>query len=430
MPFRLPPAQAWADVPVEKVEQLIEASRRNGWRAALRDTAGVAPFFAKRLNDIGLGNWHLLLLCDPRSRALDVGCGFGSLPLGLAEHFQCVVGAEMLPERLCYARLRAEQEPWPNARFVRSTGMQLPFADHSFELVTMNGVLEWAGLYETGAPRMLQRRMLEEARRVATDAGFVAVAIENRYALESLLSLPDTHTGLHLVTAMPRGMADVVSRLRTGEPYRVHLYNRRGYRALLADAGFRDVAVLDLISSYNDYDFVVRPDDASSYRFLWEQGLVRSFFGPAGRARKLLARTRPGALGAVSYAYLVVGGRTVTTALDREHALWDAAAAWGVDRGQARFACRGTRPGTLAIVTHDGQRVQGIVELGRHLGATSAAPSILPDILAARLATSLSAAGRGTFNGIEARVYGRRRVSDYRRSPLPPSAASASVASP
>jgi ubiquinone/menaquinone biosynthesis C-methylase UbiE len=407
MPFKLPPARAWADIPAEQVEELIETSRRAGWRAALRDTTRTAPFFASRLNNTGLGNWHLLLLRDPCARALDIGCGFGSLPLGLAEHFTCAIGAEMLPERLRYASLRAEQEPWPNARFVRSSGLQLPFAPHSFDLVTMNGVLEWAGLYSAGAPRRLQQRMLEEARRVATPDGFVAVAIENRFALESLLSLPDTHTSLHFVTAMPRVMADVVSRLRTSEPYRVYLYGRSGYRALLSDAGFRDVAILDLVSSYNDYDVVVRTDDALSYRFLWEHGLVRSFFGAAGRVRKVLARTRPGVLGRLSYAYLVVGGASVTTALDPAHAFWRAAREWGVEPGLARFACRGTRTGTMVIVTHDGQRARGIIEIGRRLGPPTPCPALLPDAVAAQLTPKMRAAGAGTFNGIEARAYER-----------------------
>lgn len=408
MPLRLPPARAWADVPVPQVEALISASRRQGWRAALEELAAAEPFFTARLRNLGLGNWHLLLLRNPNGRALDVGCGFGSLPLGLADHFACVVGAEMLPERLRYASLRAQQEPWPNAHFVRASGLRLPLADRSFDLVTMNGVLEWAGLYDGADPTVLQQRMLEEARRVSTPDGVVAVAIENRYALESLLGLPDTHTGLHFVTAMPRALADLTSRVRTGQPYRVRLCDRRGYHALFAAAGFRGTTVLDLVSSYNDYDFVVHPDDAASYRFLWTRDLVRSFFAPAGRVRRMLARRRPRSLGRVSYAYLVVGdtdGASSRTVLDAGHPFWAAAAAWGLEPGAARFACRGTRTGTMAVVTHDGERVRGLVELGPAPSDASGAPTTLPAALAARLLPEVVPGGEGTFHGIAARVY-------------------------
>jgi ubiquinone/menaquinone biosynthesis C-methylase UbiE len=405
MATTLPPARAWADVPVDEVERLIAASRDRGWRAALRDASVAAPFFGARLNNLGLANWHLLLACDPRGKALDVGCGFGTIPLGLADHFSLAAGAEMLPERLRYAALRARQEPWPNAHFVRSHGACLPFPSGSFDLVTMNGVLEWAALYSEGDPRSLQRTMLRETRRVARSDGFVAVAIENRYALESLLALPDTHTGLHFVTALPRPVANLLSRARAGQPYRAYLYGHAEYRALFADAGFHDVSVLDLISSYNDYDFVVRTDDAPSYRLLWERGMVRSFYGAAGRARRSLARWRPGLLGRLCYAYLVVGGEAVATLLDENHPFWRVASAWGAEPGRARFACRGTRPGTIALLTHDGSRVRSLVELGRGLDLAAPQPDVLPTEIAERIAPSLALGGAGTFHGIGCRVY-------------------------
>lgn len=401
----LPSPRAWADVPTAQVEKLITESRRIGWRAALSDAAVGAPFFGARLGNLGLANWHMLLARAPREKALDVGCGFGTIPLGLAHHFSTAVGAEMLPERLRYAALRARQEARPNAHFVRSHGARLPFADRTFDLVTMNGVLEWAALYSEGEPRSLQVAMLQEMRRVTARGGVAAVAIENRYALETLLALADTHTGLHFVPAMPRQVADLVSRLRLHRPYRVFLYARREYSDLFMDAGFRDVSVLDLVSSYNDYDFVVRPDDAATYRLLWEREIVRTFYGPAGRVRKVLASWSPGLLGQLSYAYLVVGGESAANVLDDDHPLWKAASAWGAEPGRARFACPGVQPGTIAVLTHDGERIRSLVELGCALDGRGAEASVMPEALAKELVPSLSSAGAGTFNEVDCRVY-------------------------
>ena len=401
----LPYYRAWADVPVAQVERLISESRRVGWRAALGDAAVGAPFFGERLGNLRLANWHMLLARSPSGAALDVGCGFGTLPLGLAEHFRTTVGAEMLPERLRYATLRARQEPWPNAHFVRSHGARLPLADASFDLVTMNGVLEWAALYSDGEPRSLQTAMLREMRRVAREDGVVAVAIENRYALESLLALSDTHTGLTFVTAMPRGVADLVSRLRRREPYRAFLYSYDEYKQLFRDAGFEDVTLLDLVSSYNDYDFVVRPDDARTYRYLWEQRMVRSFYRPAAWTRRGLARWKPILLGKLSYAYLVIGGRSTITLLDERHPFWGAAAAWGADPGPARFAAPGDRPGAATIFTHDGERILSLLELGPAPGGSSTGR--LPASVRRSGARSLPnrLAGSGEFNGISCRVF-------------------------
>jgi SAM-dependent methyltransferase len=401
----LPYYRAWADVPVAQIEKLIVESQRVGWRAALDAAAVAAPFFGSRLGKLGLANWHVLLARCPGGAALDVGCGFGTLPLGLADRFRLTVGAEMLPERLRYAALRARQEPWPNAHFIRSHGAHLPLADSSFDLVTMNGVLEWAALYSEGDPRSLQVEMLSEARRVTNDSGLVAVAIENRYALESLLALADTHTGLEFVTALPRPAADLVSRIRRRGPYRVFLYSHDEYRDLLHDAGFGEVTLLDLVSSYNDYDFIVQPDDALTYRFLWKRGMVRSFYRPAAWARKWLAHRKPELLGKLSYAYLVVGGRSAATLLDERHPFWSAASAWGAEPGVARFASPGQRPGDATIFTHDGERILSLVELGP--GSAEAVCARRPSPVAWRGARELTAAmaGSGEFHGLESRAY-------------------------
>jgi ubiquinone/menaquinone biosynthesis C-methylase UbiE len=407
----LPYYRAWGDVPTAQVEKLISESRRVGWRAALGDAAVGAPFFGERLGNLRLANWHMLLARSPSGSALDVGCGFGTLPLGLARHFRTSVGAEMLHERLRYAALRAYQEACPNAFYVRSHGARLPLADATFDLVTMNGVLEWAALYSDGDPRSLQVAMLRELRRVAREDGVVAVAIENRYALESLLALSDTHTGLTFITALPRGAADLVSRLRRHEPYRVFLYSRREYEALFHDAGFAEVTLLDLVSSYNDYDFVVRPDDAATYRFLWEQRMVRSFYRPAAWARRRLASWKPALLGKLSYAYLVVGGNSATTLLDEQHPFWRAAAEWGAEPGAARFASPGETPGAITILTHDGERILSRLELGSTAAAANDGPpggdggQPLATSQPGRAALATRFAGSGEFNGIRCRVY-------------------------
>jgi SAM-dependent methyltransferase len=287
-------AAAWADVSDQDVERLIAAARAEGWDRALDGFAAQAPFFVSRLRNVALGNWHTLLTKPRSTRALDVGCGFGALVEGFARSYAHAHGIEMLPQRLRFAALR---EPRSAISLVRGSGHALPFAAGAFDLVTMNGVLEWAAHYTDGAPERLQLGMLREARRLLAPAGVLAVAIENRFALETLLGMRDTHTRLHFVPALPRPLADVWSRLRRKGPYRTYLYSRAGYEALFGAAGFPEVRVLDLVSSYNDYDFIVDPSDAPTYRLLWGRGWVRSFGPGTPGARSRLAATRPGWLG-------------------------------------------------------------------------------------------------------------------------------------
>ena len=133
--------------------------------------------------------------------------------------------------------------------------------------------------------------------------------------------------------------------------------------------------------------------------------MVRSFYGPAGRMRKILASWSPGLLGQLSYAYLVVAGASAAHLLDEGHPFWSAASAWGAEPGQARFASPGTNPGTIALLTHDGERILSLIELGRGLDRSEGEPSVISPALAERLVPSVRAAGAGAFNGIGCRVY-------------------------
>jgi len=354
-------ASAWADVGDSAVERLITAARREGWDRALDAHAATAPFFVARLRNLALGNWHVLLTLPHQARALDVGCGFGALAAGLALSYRRALGIEMLPERLRFAALR---EPRGAIGLVRGSGHDLPFAPAMADLVTMNGVLEWAAYYVPGDPRALQLRMLGEARRLLVPSGVLAVAIENRYALETLMATRDTHTGLHFVPALPRRLANLVSRWRKGEEFRTYLYGLREYHALLRDAGFTRTRVLDLAPSYNDYDFVIAPEDGATYRLLWRNGWMRSFAPGTGAVRGRLARHRAERLGGVAYAYLALGG-TDATALDPGHPLWAAVAPLGAAPGGARFGAALSCPGAMAVVTHEGGAVSGLVVLAR-----------------------------------------------------------------
>jgi SAM-dependent methyltransferase len=228
----------WADPDVSVIESLIADSQTIGWRAALDALAARYPFFAKRMRDLGLGNWHVLLLRPRASDVLDVGCGFGSLVLGLSQYYHRAVGLDALSTRVRYGNLRARQDGRANASFVEGTGLTLPFATGDFGLVTMNGVLEWAGLHGAGRPDDLQRSMLEQVRRVLAPDGVFAMAIENRFAMETLAGMPDTHTGLRLVPALPRRVAQMIVQARSQQDFRTYLYNAPGYMDLVRRAGF------------------------------------------------------------------------------------------------------------------------------------------------------------------------------------------------
>ena len=93
---------------------------------------------------IGVGNPFEVRRPDDGERVLDVGCGCGfdsfvaSLLVGARGH---VVGVDLTPEMLEFARRASVAWPFRNLQFMEGSVENLPFEDGSFDLVISNGVL-------------------------------------------------------------------------------------------------------------------------------------------------------------------------------------------------------------------------------------------------------------------------------------------------
>lgn len=101
------------------------------------------------------------------ARILDVGCGTGSLAIRLARAGFTVVGIDSSPDMVARARSKlAAAGEGLRLDFREGDGSALPFADGSFDLVTLVAVLH-------GPPAEARLALLAEARRVSRGAVLV-----------------------------------------------------------------------------------------------------------------------------------------------------------------------------------------------------------------------------------------------------------------
>ncbi len=113
---------------------------------------------------------------QPGQRALDLCCGTGDLALGLARVGVAVTGLDFSERMLAVAESRAPRgrgrdpeaacSSAPCLHFVRADALRLPFADNSFDMVTVGYGLRNLADWEAG---------LREMRRVARPGGRLAV---------------------------------------------------------------------------------------------------------------------------------------------------------------------------------------------------------------------------------------------------------------
>jgi len=141
---------------------------------------------------------------------------------------------------------------------VRSSLWTLPFKKESFDLVAMNGVLEWVAEGSDGDPGKLQETALRNALALLKPGGCLYLGIENRLCPGYFIGYPDPHSGMPFVTILPRPLAHWYARRKgAAGGYRNYLYSSRGYRKLLKKTGFGSAEFYVALPSYNHPRFLI-----------------------------------------------------------------------------------------------------------------------------------------------------------------------------
>lgn len=204
---------------------------------------------------------YLLPRLAPDARVLDVGCGPGTITVGLAARVPdgFVVGLDAAPEVLEEARARPEAAEAGNLRFQLGNVYELGFDDDSFDVVHAHQVLQ-----HLADPL----RALVEMRRVCRAGGVVAVRDAD---YEAMCWHPATD-GLDEWRALYVAVARTVG----GEPD-----GGRHLRSWSQRAGFSQVE-----TSASAWCFST-PDERAWWAGLWAERLTRSRFARQAISAKL-----------------------------------------------------------------------------------------------------------------------------------------------
>lgn len=189
------------------------------------------------------------------SVVLDTGCGLGVHSFNMARYAKEVVGFDLSRLRVEFCNERKKMEKVDNVQFLHSDFFSLPFGKDTFDVVTMNGVLEWVGTANRHAdPREDQIEVLKRVRELLKPGGRIYVGIENRYASTYWRGKGVDHSWLKFTSLMPRQLADWYVQLRKGHSYRTYTYGAGGYVKLFREAGF-DVSFKNLLIAHPGYNY-------------------------------------------------------------------------------------------------------------------------------------------------------------------------------
>jgi SAM-dependent methyltransferase len=299
------PGYYWGEISQSEATSFVSDAEREGWRLAIERRFANDPAFLTSVLDTQRTSWVPLLGLGHDAVALDIGSGYGALTHALSQQVQEVYSVEAIPERVDFTRVRLAQEGISNVRLVQGSALELPLLDESFDLIVVNGVLEWLGEWDTERdPREVQLRFLRQLHGMLKPGGVVVIGIENRIGLAALLGDID-HSGVPYTSLMPRWLASRYLRrdrrqhhrtvLNAKREYRTYTYSEVGYRRLLAESGFAGAEFYWANPGYNLPYELVPLRESFARRYLeasLDSAPPRSRFNWRRKAKRLWAKLR------------------------------------------------------------------------------------------------------------------------------------------
>lgn len=258
-----PSTYYWGEIPREAMLRTLDRARRSSCRQAVAEVAQETGWLPapRYIFSPGRVDWFPEVPCRRGMRILDMGSGWGNLAFLLSQHFDEVYSLEGILERADFQQIRREQDGVHNLFVVNSDLTVLPFQPATFDLVVLNGVLEWMGLADIARnPREVQLSVLRGLGEILRPGGYLYIGTEARVSYAAMKGARD-HSGLPYTSLLPRPLADLVMRWYsrahhrtedvTPRSYRTYTYTPRAYGRLLAESGYSNTRISWVVPTYN-----------------------------------------------------------------------------------------------------------------------------------------------------------------------------------
>ena len=227
-----------------------EGLQKKNWQEVAADLyAETNPWLFKIITNQNRSDFLFLLDIKKDDLALDLGAGWGQVTIPFSR-FCDVVAVEGNMEKIEIMKEIARQEKRDNIQFIVANISDKMFESNQFDLIILNGVLEWLGAFSDGDPTTLQQDALNETYSLLKPGGTLYIGIENKYGLKYLLGENDDHTALPDHVYLKKEMSKSIFEAETGQKMKVFTYSKQEYEDMLKLAGFKDIKFFGDLPDY------------------------------------------------------------------------------------------------------------------------------------------------------------------------------------
>jgi len=196
---------------------------------------------------------------------LDIGFGSGGFLLALAQKSKIVTGVDISPDIVKKMRERIRQQKQKNIRILCESAVNLPFENNVFDLIILNGVLEYTAQDQKGPPKDTHIKILKHIRKMLKPRGLFYLGIENRYYLKFILGHRD-HYEMRFSNVLPRNLSKFISKNILKKEARNHIYSYNEYVELLGEAGFNDPLFFTALPNYKAPEYIIPIENIEDVR--------------------------------------------------------------------------------------------------------------------------------------------------------------------
>lgn len=252
----------WGKIPEAELKKALDIIDTEGWDVFTNKFKDRLDFTMEE----NRADWRFFFPLDHNSVVLDAGAGLGRISIPLARVVKKVVACDTSVTRMRFLKKLAQSKGLTNIEVTVADIFDLSFEKESFDLIVMNGLLEWVGRTDLYIdPRQAQIACLKICKSLLKKGGFLYVGIENRFALAYLRGID--HSGLRFTSYLPRWVADKYARFRIGRKYDTYTYNICGYRKLFKEAGFNNPDFRLVYPGYNQPRIIIPYDNLNLLKY-------------------------------------------------------------------------------------------------------------------------------------------------------------------
>lgn len=243
---------AYTDIGSEEEREILLELQSSPWRDVVdRRFAQRLPWLHRIIVDPSRRRMLDVLSVPEGGRFLDIGSGWGQITLSLARRGEAYA-IDQTVGRLRILREIARQEG-ARVNLIRGDIRSLPLREDYFDVIILNGVLEYTNLGQEAGDYAAHLATLRRVRSALTQRGSVYIGIENATGLKYLLGAPDDHTGRRDFTYLLDREEGAAARTWALDQY-LRLFEEAGLELSRAYACFPDYKLIRHMIDLDEVD--------------------------------------------------------------------------------------------------------------------------------------------------------------------------------